>query len=101
MGNSRSINGTNNGDNLPPQQPPQQQFVVVGLTPQQRRSITRDLSGLCQLGTDAIHKTTQVVEAQHSRLDILSTVLFTDRGTDNAKSEMRHSLTFSIGQDLR
>ena len=97
MGNSRSINGTNdNGDNLPPQQPPQQQFVVVGLTPQQRRSITRDLSGLCQLSTDAIHKTTQVVEAQHSRLDILSTVLFTDRGTDKVRNPIAAMIYNSI-----
>jgi pimeloyl-ACP methyl ester carboxylesterase len=96
MGNSRSMNGTNNGDNLPPQQPPQHQKFVVGLTPQQRRSITRDLSGLCQLSTDAIHKTTQVVEAQHSRLDILSTVLFTDRGTDKVRNPIAAMIYDSI-----
>ena len=93
MGNSRSIHGTNNGDNLPSQQPPQ---VVVGLTPQQQRSITQDLSGLCQLSTDAIHKTTQVVEAQHSRLDILSTLLFTDRGTDKVRNPIAAMIYNSI-----
>jgi hypothetical protein len=55
------------------------------ITPQPR-SIAGDLSGICRLGTDAVHKTAEVVEAQHSRLDWLSGYLFRDRGADKVRN---------------
>lgn len=54
--------------------------------PPPRRSIGADISGWLRLGSDAVHKTTQLVEAQHSRLDFLGNAIFADRGKDKARN---------------
>ena len=62
----------------------------VGLSSQettpQRRSLTKDLGGLCRLSTDAVHKMTELVEAQHSRLDWVANCFFCDRGADRVSN---------------
>ena len=54
--------------------------------PIERRNFTQDLLGLCCLSHDAIHKTTELVEAQHSRLDWFSNCIFPDRGVDKIRN---------------
>mmetsp|Transcript_31043 Transcript_31043/g.56313 ORF Transcript_31043/g.56313 Transcript_31043/m.56313 type:complete len:471 (-) Transcript_31043:87-1499(-) len=54
--------------------------------PTERRSVAADLGGLCRLSSEAVHLTTKVVEAQHSRLDWFSNLFFSDRGADRARN---------------
>ncbi|CAB9497387.1 PGAP1 family [Seminavis robusta] len=51
----------------------------------ERRSVANDLEGLSRLSTDAVKLTTQLVEAQHSRLDWFGKRLFKDRGEDKVR----------------
>jgi len=73
----------------------------------QRRSLAKDLGGLCRLGTDAVHKTTELVEAQHSRLDWFSGAFFKDRGADKARNpiaalvyESIYTVNYLVGNSL-
>jgi pimeloyl-ACP methyl ester carboxylesterase len=59
---------------------------VTDLTEQEhRRSVAADLDGLRRLATNAVHLTTQLVEAEHSRLDWFSRMLYrNNREVDRA-----------------
>jgi len=61
-----------------------------------RRSLAKDLSGLFRLSTEAVHKTTEVVEAQHSRLDWFGNLLFSDKGQDKARNPIAAMVYNSI-----
>jgi len=60
------------------------------------RSVASDLDGLARLSTDAVKLTTQLVEAQHHRLDWFSNWAFQDRGTDKVRNPIAAAVYKSI-----
>jgi len=73
----------------------------------ERRNIAADLEGLSRLSTDAVKLTTQLVEAQHSRLDWVSNCLFRQRGQDKASNPIAalvynsiHAVNGAVGAGL-
>lgn len=73
----------------------------------EQRSVARDLEGLSRLSTDAVKLTAQLVEAQHSRFEWVSNVLFKERGKDRVSNPIAavvynsvHAVNNVVGRGL-
>ena len=62
----------------------------------ERRNTASDIQGLCRLATDAVKLTTELVEAQHSRLDWMSNFFFASQGEDKCANPISRGVYSSI-----